>query len=270
MTRRHLPALVFGLSLSLTSLAGGSAAQAQAGTSFPQAIDSAPVFTPDMVEPDAVDALKRMGAYLMSLQTVGITSEGSLDVVTGEDQRIQMDGVTTYKIRRPGFVIDYVSDIKSRRFIYDGKTFTVYSPKLGYYASVPAPATNRAVLDTIYQKFGISLPLEDLFLWADPNGVRQQALKSAYRVGTTTLDGVATDHYAFREATVDWEVWIQKGDQPLPRKLVIVDRTEATHPTFTTRLSWQVNPTYADSDFAFVPDQDAKRIQLATYKGPGE
>src|SRR5678816_1941116 len=183
MTRRHLPALVFGLSLSLTSLAVGTAAQAQAGTSFPQAIDSAPVFTADMVEPDAVDALKRMSAYLMSLQTIGITSEGSLDVVTGEDQRIQMDGVTTYKIRRPGFVIDYNSDIKNRRFIYDGKTFTVYSPKLGYYASVPAPGTNKEVLDTIYNKFGISLPLEDLFRWDDGDD-RAQSLKSAYEVGT--------------------------------------------------------------------------------------
>ena len=270
MTRRHLPALVFGLSLCCNMVAFGTTAQAQSGTSFPQAIDSAPVFTADMVEPDAVDALKRMSTYLMSLQTLGITSEGSLDVVTGEGQRIQMDGVTTYKVRRPGFVIDYLSDIKNRRFIYDGKTFTVYSPKLGYYASVPAPATNREVLDTIYKKFGISLPLEDLFLWANPNGVRQQSLKSAYHVGTTTLDGVPTDHYALREANVDWEVWIQKGDQPLPRKLVIVDRSDPTHPTFTSRLNWQVNPAYTDSDFAFVPDADAKRIQLATYKGSGE
>ena len=40
------------------------------------------------------------------------------------------------------------------------------------------------------------------------------------RSAPATIDGVATDHYAFREADVDWEVWIQKGDQPLPRKLV--------------------------------------------------
>jgi len=276
MTRRCLPALAMGLSL-LICTGVGAAAQPQAetaaptersGTSFPQAINAAPVFTGDMVEPDAVDALKKMSAFLMSLQTIEITSQGSLDVVTGENQRIQMDGVTNYKVRRPGFVIDYVSDIKTRRFIYDGKSFTVYSPKLGFYSTVPAPATNREVLDTLYQKFGISIPLEDLFRWADPDGVRQQALKSAYFVGTATLDGFPTDHYAFREDDVDWEVWIQQGDQPLPRKLVIVDRTDATNPTFISRLSWKVNPVFADSDFTFVPDKDAKRIQMATYKGP--
>ena len=105
---------------------------------------------------------RNMSNYLMQAKTLGSSTEGSLDVVTDDGQRIQLDGTTNYKIRRPGFVIDYKSDMKSRRFIYDGKNFTVYSPKLGYYASVPAPGTNREVLDTIYNKFGISLPLGGL------------------------------------------------------------------------------------------------------------
>jgi hypothetical protein len=193
-----------------------------------------------------------------------------MDAVTNDGQRIQLDGVTTYKIRRPGFVIDYSSDVKSRRFIYDGKNFTVYSPKLGYYATVPAPPTNKEVLDTIYNKFGISLPLEDLFRWGDGNEDRVKALKSAYKVGTATIDGTETDHYAFREDDVDWEVWIQQGDQAVPRKLVIVDRNDPAKPTFSTRLTWVVNPTFTDADFTFVPDANAKKIQLATYQGAGE
>ena len=271
MTRLPLPSLTFGILLCIGSAPASAAAQSQSsGLTFPEATGTAPVFTPDMVEPDAVEALRAMSTYLMSLKTIGITSQGSLDVVTGEGQRIQLDGTTTYKIRRPGFVIDYVSDIKDRRFIYDGKTFTIYSPKLGFDASEPATATNKEALNVIYEKFGVKLPLEDLFRWADPNGLRQQSLRSAYRVGPATINGTPTDHYAFREDEVDWELWIQKGDQPLPRKLVIVDRTAAAHPTFSAHLSWTVNPAFTDSDFAFVPDKDAKRIQMATFKGSGQ
>jgi len=230
-----------------------------------------PIANEGVIEDDAVDALKDMSKYLMSTTTLQADTVGTLDVVTNDGQRIQLDGNTTYKIRRPGFVIDYRSDIKSRRFIYDGKNFTVYSPQLGYYASVPAPGTNKEVLDTIYNKFGISLPLEDLFRW-DDSGTddRIKALKSAYKVGTATLNGIETDHYAFREEDVDWEVWIQQGDQPLPRKLVIVDRTDPARPTFTSNLSSKVNPTFTDADFTFVPDANAKQIHMATYKGPGE
>lgn len=260
-------AIVFGI-LSFTAAQGAQAA-APSKTTMPKYAQKAPVANEGIIQDNAVDALKQMGNYLMQQTTFQIATEGSLDVVTGDGQRIQLDGATTYKIRRPaGFVIDYVSDMKSRRFIYDGKAFTIYSPNLGFYANVAAPATNREVLDTLYNRYGISLPLVDLFRWADGmNADRIKALRSAYDVGPATIDGTETEHYAFREADKDWEVWIQQGDRPLPRKLVIVDRTDPARPTFTTRMTWQVNPTFTDADFAFVPDANAKRIELATYKG---
>ena len=270
-------ALALGLILTLAGAQTGAAQTApeaqpspppRSGVAMPEWARDDPIANEGVIEDEAIQAVKDMSNYLVSLTTIGITSQGSLDVVTNDGQRIQLDGTTNYKVRKPGFVIDYHSDIKSRRFIYDGKNFTVYSPLLGFYATVPAPGTNKEVLDAIYEKFGIALPLEDLFRWGDgTNADRIQALKSAYEVGSATIDGVPTDHFAFREADVDWEVWIQKGDQPLPRKFVIVDRTDPARPTFTARLSWQVNPTFTDADFTFVPDANAKRIELATYKG---
>ena len=264
--------LGLGLSLAMTQVAAAQTApeaQPDRSQQFPTSGTADPIANEGTIEDGAIDALKEMSNYLMAAKTLGIVSRASRDVVTNDGQRIQLEGTATYKVMRPGFVIDYVSDIKSRRFIYDGKNFTVYSPKLGFYASAPAPGTNKEVLDTIYSKFGIALPLEDLFRWGSDgaNAARIQALRSAYKVGTVTLDGVPTDHFAFREDDVDWEVWIQQGDQPLPRKLVIVDRNDPAKPGFSTRLQWQVNPAFTDADFAFVPDANAKRIQLATFKG---
>ena len=95
-------------------------------------------------------------------------------------------------------MIDYASNMKARRFYYDGKQFTVYSPKLNFYSTVPAPGTNREVLDILYKRYGISLPLEDLFRWDAENVERTKKLKSAFPVGQATIDGVLTNHYAFR------------------------------------------------------------------------
>jgi len=270
MTSLYSKALAVGLAVACVSTRS-DAAQQPANTQIPQWAAEDPIANEGVIEDGAIAALKEMSDFLMTMPTLGITSQGSLDAVTNDGQRIQMDGTTQYKIRRPGFVINYSSNIKNRRFIYDGKTFTVYSPTLGYYASVPAPGTNREVLDAVYEKFGISLPLEDLFRWGDGSqAARLQSLKSAYEVGTATIDGVQTDHFAFREAEVDWEIWIQQGAQPLPRKLVIVDRSDPAKPTFIARLNWTLNPSFTDADFAFVPDANAKRIQLATYEGAGE
>lgn len=263
------------LSLPPRSLAFGIAIWMGAAVPLPALGQAMPqtgpaVTSQSTVDPQAVAALKRMSAYLMSLNTFEIRSEGSLDVVTEEGQRVQLDGVTNYKVRRPGFVIDFTSDLKSRRFIYDGKNFTVYAPTMGFYATVAAPPSNREVLELAYDRYGIKLPLEDLFRWNDSGNGRADKLISGYQLGTATLDGVKTDHYVFREKEIDWEIWIQQGDQPLPRKVVIVDRTQEEYPTFIARLSWKVNPTFTDADFAFTPDKDAKRIELAVFEGTGE
>ena len=183
------------------------------------------------VDPAAVKALRDMSAYLQSLSTFELESQTSLDVVTNDGQKIQLDGVATYKVRKPdAFVIDVVSDSWNRQYIYNGREFTLYAPKLGYFATWPAPATIRETIADVGDRFGISLPLDDLFRWSEPDGARADALTSGFLVGTETIEGVKTNHYAFREGKIDWQIWIQQGDQPLPRKVVIVDRRDPAAP----------------------------------------
>jgi hypothetical protein len=215
------------------------------------------------VEPEARAALDRMGAYLRTLNAFEISAQTTLDLVTNDGQRIQLDGSSAYKVRRPdGFVISVETDSKKRTFIYDGKKFTVYAPKLGFHASTAAPPTIAATLDLVAEKFGIVLPIEDLFRWNDPTQRRTEPLDAAMHVGTATIDGTPTDHYALRQGDIDWQVWIQAGDQPLPRKLVIVDRSEPAQPGYSARLTWKLNPALTADDFAFRPDKDAKAIRL--------
>ena len=159
MKRFRSPAIVLGLCVCIGGTLQSVSAETPpaAGASMPKS--DAKVAVAAGVDAASVAALRKMSAYLMSLKSAAITSRGSLDAVTDNGQRIQLDGVTTYKMRKPGFVIDYDSDIKKRRFFYDGKQFTVYSPATGHYATVAAPPTDREVLDVIYKKYGIALPL---------------------------------------------------------------------------------------------------------------
>jgi len=215
------------------------------------------------IDPNAVKALRDMSAYLQTLSTFRLESQTSLDVVTNDGQKIQFDGVAHYKVRKPdAFVIDIVSDSWNRQYLYNGKEFTLYAPKLGFYSTVPAPATIQATIADIGTRFGISVPLDDLFRWSGADGTRADALTSAFLVGTDTIDGVKTNHYAFREDKIDWQIWIQQGDQPLPRKLVIVDRRDAADPAYVARLTWTLNSPLTDEDFAFRPGNDAKRIRI--------
>jgi hypothetical protein len=217
--------------------------------------------------PDPATALHRMGAYLGTLQSFQVVATSSIDLVTEDDRRIDLDGTNTYKVRRPdGFVIETKTDRKTRRFIYDGKRFTVYAPARGFYASVEAPPTIAEVLAVAADRYGIVIPLEDIFHWGDPANLPTGYTTAEY-VGVATVDGVATDQYAFGGPDIEWQVWIQQGDKPLPLKIVIVDRTDPARPEFSAKLAWDTNPRFNDATFAFTPASSDAPIRMADQGG---
>ena len=247
-------ALAIGLAVPVAAAPGTAAKKAA----------PAPNAAAASVTPESTQALKRMSAYLSSLSAFQITSNASIDLVLDDGEKIQMNGVTTYKVKKPdGFVISTAWDRKARDFIYDGKHLTIYAPKLGYYASVPAPSTIRETLKAADERFGIELPLADLFRWAEPGGERLQELASGFLVGPATLNGVETEQFAFRQGHSDWQIWIKKGDQPLPVRVVIVDREDPAHPQFVANLDWDTRPSFSADTFTFKAPADAHAIRMA-------
>jgi hypothetical protein len=138
-------------------LGAGASAPALGESSTPPAAQS-------QVDPAAVQPLSQMSTFLQGLSTFVLNTQTSLDIVTNDDQKIQLVGTASYKVRKPdAFVINVVSSSWNRRYIYAGRQFTIYAPKLGYYATVPAPETIQAAVADMSTRFGVSLPLDDLF-----------------------------------------------------------------------------------------------------------
>jgi hypothetical protein len=239
------------LATCLTLIAGNSSAQASAKSAT-------------AVEPGAVDALRRMGAYLRTLQHFSVSGETMRDELLRDGQKIEVGGTIRYVVRAPDrFRAEVRTDRKQRQIFYDGKSLTVYAPRMHYYASAPAPSTISATLDSARKRFNIELPLADLFLWGTPrDGVDE--LTAAQYIGPAFVDGTDTDQYAFRQRGVDWQLWIARGNVPLPRKLAITTTSEPSAPRFAATLMWDLTPPVGDPVFAFVPPKDAARIVFAS------
>jgi len=226
----------------------------------------APQETPTpVIQADAIEALKQMGAYLHTLKDFSVTADITSDEVLLSGQKIQVGGENTLTVRRPDRLKATVrkdeTDI-DREFYYDGKTFTVYGKKVKYYASAPAPATIGALVDAVNERFDVSLPLADLFIWGTDKAPVQN-ITSALYIGPATIGGIPTDHYAFRQEGVDWQVWIEKGKTRLPRKLVITTTDEEGQPQYVSVLKWNLSPSISGKTFTFVPPKDAHRIVFA-------
>lgn len=215
------------------------------------------------IDPAALQALNRMGAALRSQMTFVLTADVSDEDVLDSGQKLQYAGTLEVRAHRPDrFLISSTSDTRSRKFFYDGKAVTVFSPKLDMYASFPAPPTIAETLTKANRDYGIELPLADLFSWGTDKTLASR-IQSGFFVRPEHIDGRVCNHYAFRQPRVDWQIWIADDASALPCKLVITGRDDPSMPQYTAVLHWSFPATIADTDFNFTPPAGSHRIAFA-------
>jgi len=211
-----------------------------------------------------------MGAYLRTLNMFTLNVTGSRDEVLLNGQKIQFEGKLTYKYRRPnGLFLSHDTDRVQRKFYFNGKNFTLYAPRMHYYATGPAPATVKDLASDLESKYDIELPLADLFMWGTDE-TSTAAIKNAIDVGPAHINGVACEQFAFRQEGVDWQIWVEHGAKPLPRKLVIVTTDDDAKPQYEAELNWDTTTAVPESAFTFTPPKDAHRITFATADGSAD
>ena len=217
--------------------------------------------TPD-IDPDAMAALDKMGTYLRSLKAFQIRAAISTENVLDDGQKVEIDSVADLLVDKPDKLrMEAKGDQQHRTFFYDGKTFTLFAQRLNFYATVPAPPTIIELIDKLQEKFDIELPLVDMFDWGTPRATDKE-ISSAIDLGPASIEGVTCEQFAFRQLGIDWQIWIQSGDYPLPRKLVITTLTDEARPEYTSVYTWNLAPSFDDTAFIFDKPKDALKITI--------
>jgi hypothetical protein len=218
---------------------------------------------PSAIDPDAMEALDKMGVYLRTLKSFRVRADVTTDDVLDDGQTIQFSSKVDLVAARPNRMrVEITDDGGHRFFFFDGKNFTIFGQVVNYYATVPAPPTLAELADDLSNKYGIELPLYDLFEWGN-NDANVKKITAADDIGPSAVDGVTCEQYAFRQAGVDWQIWIQLGEFPLPRKLVIRTLTDDAKPQHSELLTWNLAPSFSENAFTFDPPADARRITIA-------
>jgi hypothetical protein len=214
------------------------------------------------VEPEAIAALDRMAGYLRLLKAFQIQASITIDEVLADGQKVEVESQTDLIAQRPDRLrLEVTSDRQQRFFFYDGKAFTLWAPRTTYYATVPAPPTLLELANLLESKYDIELPLADLFRWGTPES-DEAAITAAKDVGASAVGGTTCEQYAFRQPGLDWQLWIQSGDYPLPRKVVLTTTTDKARPRYAAVYTWNLAPSFNAAAFTFVPPGDAHRITI--------
>lgn len=216
-------------------------------------------------ETDATLAIvERMSRHLESLAAFRVSAEVRYDAVQRSGQRIEFGSERQVAIRRPDRLRVEVRDWDGPRewLVYDGSRLSAAAPSANVYATTEQSGSFEEAVARFEKEGAGAQPLAELFEAGLDERLRA-LVDSGARVGTVQIDGRLCDHLAFRGASVDFQLFVERSESPLPRRLVIDYREEPGRPQFRASLrAWETNAELSDAFFRFAPPIGAQRVSF--------
>jgi len=206
--------------------------------------------------------LKGMADYLAGQKSLSAKFDSDIEAITPELQKIQFTSSGEMKMTRPDKLrIRRTGGYADVELVYDGKTVSLYGNNAKSYVQADLAGGTDKMIDTLYGQSGAGLPGADLLLSNSYDELMANVSNGSH-IGQGVVDGVECEHLAFRGPETDWQIWIETGAKPVPRKYVITSKTLAGAPQYTLRIrDWKTDPN-ADADFTFKPPADATKVAL--------
>ena len=191
----------------------------------------------------------------------------TMDEVLKTGEKIQYSHVRKLKISEPKqFWIESTGDITNTTIWKDDKTFTLLDRDNNVYGQVAAPGTIDETMDMMVEKYGVTTPLADL-LSDNVYSVLMENAKTCRYLGLHYAEGIKCHHIAATQKNIDWQIWVDSGDVPRLRKIVITYKQQPGAPQYTAVLkSFNEVPQFSEGTFNFKAPEGARKIPLLPVK----
>ena len=230
-----------------------------------------PVLGAEGIDSDADRILKAMSDYLDSLSAFSFHADIDNEIVNLDGQKLQLSSYTTILIERPAKLYATRKGVFADvAYIFDGKTLTLHGRNHNIFAQFEVPGTVDDAIRAVELETGLDAPGADLLL-ANSYATLASGVVSGVYLGTAFVNDVECHHLAFRNERVDWQIWVQVGDSPLPFKYVITTKWLTGAPQYEVRLrDWNTTPKIATDRFAFTVPAGAKKLDSIPVNEMGE
>jgi hypothetical protein len=215
-------------------------------------------------EDDAAKILKASTDYVAAQKSISATFDSDIEVITPDLQKIQFTSSGQMKLSRPDKLrIRRTGGYADVELTYDGKTLTIYGNNAKSYVQADEAGSVDHVIDVIQSAAGASMPGTDLLLTHAYDEMMADVF-DAKHIGQGVVDGVECEHLAFRGTDTDWQIWIEIGARPVPRKYVITSKVLAGAPQYTLRVKdWNTDAIADANAFIFKPPADTTKASLS-------
>jgi len=208
--------------------------------------------------------LKKMSKFLADVKDFSIIADEAFDSIDDEGFKLQSNRRRHVWVSRPDRLRSENSgDTTDMLFVFKKGGFLLFDKEDNSYIAEKAPDSIDGMLDELAKKYDQLPPLSD-FVRADPEKGLIADVRDARHIGLTKIGDTKCHHLAFRQKALDWQLWVEDGDKPLPRKLVITYKREAGQPQYAAVLHhWELAAKNDAKLFDLTPPAGAKRVEIA-------
>ena len=253
-------------SMTRTATCGRSAAARGLGRAAVTLAFAALLFGSQPIGAEEMSApriLQSMSDYVGQQKTISLTFDSDIEVITPELQKVQFTSSGKLLLSRPDKLrVTRTGGYANVELLFDGKTVTIYGKNLDAFAQIDvAGATTDDLVDRLRSGYAFDAPGTDLLLTNSFETLMADVV-DAKLIGHGVVDGVECEHLAFRNEDVDWQLWVEVGQRPIPHKYVITSKTVAGAPQYTLVIrNWQSEIPGGAEAFAFKPEVAVKRVE---------
>jgi hypothetical protein len=219
----------------------------------------------------AIEVLKSASAYTASLDRVVLKSVSLTDARLGGGLMVSNSTEVKVSVERPGSAhISSFDGINTKELFFRGGKFTVYNSENSYYAQTEIPNNLDAAMEFILEDLDVEAPLMDLIFHDTTKRLIGSQETIIYLADKARIAGVDCHHLAVRGPESDVQLWVEEGDRPMLRKIIITSKWEGGSPRFVANLKWDTSPDFKDDVFDFKAPEGSINIGFQGRTKGGE
>lgn len=214
--------------------------------------------------------LKAMTGYVASQASISAVVDTDVEIITPELQKIQFASSSKLLLERPNKLrVSRVGGYADVDLVFDGKVLSILGKNLNAYSQLDAAGPADDLIDRLRADYGMEAPGADLLMTSAYDDLMEGVVDAKY-IGHGVVGGIECDHLAFRNSETDWQIWIERGTQPIPRKYVITSKAVTGAPQYTLVIrEWKTDVPTANA-FSFAEPEGAQKIDIGKLTGIDE
>jgi hypothetical protein len=231
-----------------------------------QASERPPMLMHSAVDSRAGEILERAYRYIESLRSFSLKATLSNEDLYRGRMVVELTHQINIRLKRPGKLrIDISGDSRNRSYYVNRGILSTYDRSRELYAQIKVPQNIDQTLDFAYENYDIKTPLANILYSNLVKRLMPQV--QGYYFGMVYIDNTLCDYIGFSNDQESFQVWVARGDKPLIRKYVIIDKTTSMRLHSRVLIKWDTDAKISEKTFEFISEKKMKKIEMISTKG---